>query len=390
MATFGPTLRRTREQRGISLDEIVSETRLSKRYLLALEDEAISKLPGGTYNRAYLRSYATFLGLDADALLREYAAEEARVAAKAEVDQMAAMNRAIERRGAVVASLEQGGGDDDRRALLRMAGLAAAAALVLASAGGLAWYGWSRSAGTVAELEVDRGTPADTSAAAPTAATAASAGSLASARPSASAAPPASTPVSAPSGDPGTSGASTPAVPTAAPPTAEPAPATETPAVPTVADNASAVPSPGSPAAAASTPAATSPADAGAPHLVAVSRDVATASDSLSHLSVAGSGVGTGVIDRQLVGQSDRFAVGSKVVFWTHVRGGRAGDTIDHVWFRDGVLVGAASLTVGSPDWRTQSRRLLDPPGTWVVEARDAEGHVLVRHEFRADTVPAQ
>lgn len=384
MATFGPTLRRTREQRGISLDEVVSETRLSKRYLLALEDEAISKLPGGTYNRAYLRSYATFLGLDADALLREYAAEEARVAAKAEVDQMAAMNRAIERRGAVVASLEQGGGDDDRRALLRMAGLAAAAALVLASAGGLAWYGWSRSAGTVAELEVDRGIPADTSAAAP-AATAASAGSFASARPSTPATPPASPPVSAPSGDPGAPGASTPAVPPAATPTAEPLPATETPAVPTVADTASAVPAPGSPAATA-----TPPAEAGAPHLVAVSRDVATASDSLSHLSVAGSGVGTGVIDRQLVGQSDRFAVGSKVVFWTHVRGGRAGDTIDHVWFRDGVLVGAASLTVGSPDWRTQSRRLLDPPGTWVVEARDAEGHVLVRHEFRADTVPAQ
>ena len=101
-------------------------------------------------------------------------------------------------------------------------------------------------------------------------------------------------------------------------------------------------------------------------------------------MTVAGSGVGTGVIERQLVGKADRFAVGSKVVFWTHVRGGKVGDTIDHVWFRDGTLVGAASLAVGSPDWRTQSRRLLDPSGVWVVEARDAEGHVLARHEFQA------
>lgn len=104
----------------------------------------------------------------------------------------------------------------------------------------------------------------------------------------------------------------------------------------------------------------------------------------LSHLSITGSGVGTGVVDRELVGQSDRFAVGSRVVFWTHVVGGRDGDTIDHVWFRDGSLVGAASLSVGGADWRTQSRRVLGPSGDWVVEARDADGRVLARHEFRA------
>ena len=77
MASFGAALRRTREEKGISLDEIAGETRLSKRYLLALEDEAIHKLPGGTYNRAYLRSYAGYLGLDTERLVREYSLEEA-------------------------------------------------------------------------------------------------------------------------------------------------------------------------------------------------------------------------------------------------------------------------------------------------------------------------
>ena len=72
MRSFGAALRRTREEKGISLDEIAGETRLSKRYLQALEDEAIHKLPGGTYNRAYLRSYAAYLGLDIDRLVHEY------------------------------------------------------------------------------------------------------------------------------------------------------------------------------------------------------------------------------------------------------------------------------------------------------------------------------
>ena len=70
MGSFGSALRRTREQKGISLDDIAGETRLSRRYLLALEDEAIHKLPGGTYNRAYLRTYAGYLGLDAEWLVR--------------------------------------------------------------------------------------------------------------------------------------------------------------------------------------------------------------------------------------------------------------------------------------------------------------------------------
>src|ERR1700710_2230491 len=77
MGSFGTALRRTREEKGISLDDIAGETRLSKRYLLALEDEAIHKLPGGTYNRAYLRTYAGYLGWDPEGLARQYSLEEA-------------------------------------------------------------------------------------------------------------------------------------------------------------------------------------------------------------------------------------------------------------------------------------------------------------------------
>jgi hypothetical protein len=99
---------------------------------------------------------------------------------------------------------------------------------------------------------------------------------------------------------------------------------------------------------------------------------------------VTGSGVGTDVVDKRLVGQSDTFAVGTRVTFWTRIAGGRTGDTINHVWFHNGVRIGTTSLRVGSADWRTQSRQLLTPDGQWAVEARDADGRVLVRHTFRS------
>ena len=104
-------------------------------------------------------------------------------------------------------------------------------------------------------------------------------------------------------------------------------------------------------------------------------------------LSVARSGVGTDVVDRELVGRSDTFAVCTHVAFWTHVTGGRPGDMVRHVWLHEDRTVGVADLPVGSPSWRTHSRRTLasGAEGDWVVEVRDVEGRVLARHEFRGE-----
>ena len=102
------------------------------------------------------------------------------------------------------------------------------------------------------------------------------------------------------------------------------------------------------------------------------------------HLSVARSGVGTDVVDRELVGRTDSFAVGTRVTFWTHVTGGRPDNPdnmVRHVWFHENRTVDAVDLAVGSPSWRTYSRRPVTE-GDWVVEAWDVEGHVLARHEF--------
>ncbi len=106
------------------------------------------------------------------------------------------------------------------------------------------------------------------------------------------------------------------------------------------------------------------------------------------HLSVVRSGVGIDVVDRELVGRSDSFAIGAQPTFWTHVTGGRVGDIVRHVWFHENRTVGVVNLTIESSSWRTYSRRLLTSgaEGDWVVEVWDMEGRVLARHEFHCES----
>lgn len=71
--SFGERLRREREMRGVSLEEISAATRISTRFLLALERENWEQLPGGVFNRGFIRSISRFLGLDPEVLIAEYA-----------------------------------------------------------------------------------------------------------------------------------------------------------------------------------------------------------------------------------------------------------------------------------------------------------------------------
>ena len=69
---FGERLKRERELREVTLEEITSATRIGPRFLDALENEDWQKLPGGVFNRGFVRSIARYLGLDEEALLAEY------------------------------------------------------------------------------------------------------------------------------------------------------------------------------------------------------------------------------------------------------------------------------------------------------------------------------
>jgi cytoskeletal protein RodZ len=61
-----------RQKKGISLEEIAEATKISIRFLRAIEDEEFDKLPGGIFNTSYLRQYAAATGIEESSLLAYY------------------------------------------------------------------------------------------------------------------------------------------------------------------------------------------------------------------------------------------------------------------------------------------------------------------------------
>src|ERR1700755_2713003 len=74
MADIGATLREARMRQRIDISEIESETKIRAKYLRALENEEWSLLPGPTFVKSFLRTYAQALGLDGKALVEQYRA----------------------------------------------------------------------------------------------------------------------------------------------------------------------------------------------------------------------------------------------------------------------------------------------------------------------------
>ena len=72
---FGATLRQAREHRGVSLRQISTSTKISMAALEALEKNDISRLPGGIFTRAFVRSYAAEVGLDPEHTVQEFLAQ---------------------------------------------------------------------------------------------------------------------------------------------------------------------------------------------------------------------------------------------------------------------------------------------------------------------------
>lgn len=69
---FGSRIRRLREERGVTLRQIADTTKISVGALEALERNDISRLPGGIFSRAFVRSYAIEIGLDPEQTVRDF------------------------------------------------------------------------------------------------------------------------------------------------------------------------------------------------------------------------------------------------------------------------------------------------------------------------------
>lgn len=72
MFEIGPSLREARERRGLAYSQVEADTAIRSRYIRALEEEEFDILPGPTYTKGFLRSYAEYLGLDGELFVDEF------------------------------------------------------------------------------------------------------------------------------------------------------------------------------------------------------------------------------------------------------------------------------------------------------------------------------
>src|SRR3989304_2180233 len=76
MSELGSWLIRAREARGLTLEDAERDTRISRRYLQALESEQFEVIPAPVYARGFLRSYSQYLGLDPQETLAMFPRED--------------------------------------------------------------------------------------------------------------------------------------------------------------------------------------------------------------------------------------------------------------------------------------------------------------------------
>ncbi len=72
MESIGSRLKKAREERGYSIEQVSRETNIARKYLRALENEDFSDFPGDTYLLGFLRNYSDYLGLDSDEMVAFY------------------------------------------------------------------------------------------------------------------------------------------------------------------------------------------------------------------------------------------------------------------------------------------------------------------------------
>jgi cytoskeleton protein RodZ len=72
VASFGAQLKQERERKGVTLEDISLTTKIGTRMLRALEEEHFDQLPGGIFNKGFIRAYARCLGLDEEQAIADY------------------------------------------------------------------------------------------------------------------------------------------------------------------------------------------------------------------------------------------------------------------------------------------------------------------------------
>ncbi len=144
MGGFGERMQREREMRSIALEEIAESTKISCRMLRALEEEDFDKLPGGIFNKGFVRAYAKFLGIDEEQAVVDYQAAFVEKQQKLPTNGANGMHH-----GDVLSTLAAAAEDKPQSQPDQAAGFMRAAVILicLLGIGGLAWkFLWNKPA----------------------------------------------------------------------------------------------------------------------------------------------------------------------------------------------------------------------------------------------------
>ena len=70
--SIGVKLEMERELKGLSVADVSKDTKISSKYIIAMENETFDEIPGEAYVRAFLRSYSKYLGIDPEEIIQKY------------------------------------------------------------------------------------------------------------------------------------------------------------------------------------------------------------------------------------------------------------------------------------------------------------------------------
>jgi hypothetical protein len=93
--------------------------------------------------------------------------------------------------------------------------------------------------------------------------------------------------------------------------------------------------------------------------------------------------LGTGVENRELIGEDSTFALSSKVFLWMKVTGGTS-DQITVIW-KNGETTHPTTLMIGGSPWRTWATKNATKAGEWSVSVTDTAGSVLKEMTFKVE-----
>jgi len=94
MGNFGNKFRKARESKKLSFDDVSNVTKIGSRMLKAIEEEDFDQLPGGVFNKGFIRSYAKHLGIDPEDAVNDYLALlQARVDSQGDTERLSGSDR---------------------------------------------------------------------------------------------------------------------------------------------------------------------------------------------------------------------------------------------------------------------------------------------------------